>query len=354
VKTRPTVTPAAVTRAARTVLRAAGLLDAVVKVGTIEGVVDGRATWSTDVDMIGNSPRSVESAVAALSAAYPAATVKATPYANIMIVRVVRPQDEDTTAVVIDGPAEPKITPLATSPIADHYARTQLAVIDGMRDAIRRGAAADLEPLVWTLGYDGAAGEITNIGPGTAKARAVYDAWVAILGAEPVRDFPPDRHGDSARTARVSLPGGKGGLHLRLKLYGHEIEREQAEAAAADFRERAAAAADDPDDVVVTEIRKAYLRWRFTRAEHNRLMPLAAVMADDQIKALNVSREQWARVLIRLARTEGVHLWSENDQKRLTEADRAAAVTLGGTERHVITYTAEYTLTSEGPGVIHR
>lgn len=104
-------TPASVSRTARAVLRAAGLLDAVVKVSTGEGPVgdDGRQMWVTDVDMISNSPASVEAAVAALSAAYPGAKVKATPYANIMIVRVTRPQDEDTTAadvVEINGPAE--------------------------------------------------------------------------------------------------------------------------------------------------------------------------------------------------------------------------------------------------------
>jgi hypothetical protein len=103
-------TPASVTRTARAVLRAAGLLDAVVKVSSAEGPVgdNGRQMWVTDVDMV-RSEKSVKAAVDALSAAYPGATVKATPYANIMIVRVTRPQDEDTTAaaaVVIDGPAE--------------------------------------------------------------------------------------------------------------------------------------------------------------------------------------------------------------------------------------------------------
>src|SRR5215213_7125766 len=103
-------TPASVTRTARAVLRAAGLLDAVVKVSSAEGPVgdNGRQMWVTDVDMV-RSEKSVKAAVDALSAAYPGATVKATPYANFMIVRVTRPQDEDTTAaaaVVIDGPAE--------------------------------------------------------------------------------------------------------------------------------------------------------------------------------------------------------------------------------------------------------
>jgi hypothetical protein len=111
-------------------------------------------------------------------------------------------------------------------------------------------------------------------------------------------------------------------------------------------------AGERSDDEVVTEIRKAFVRWRFVQAEHQRLMPLAVVLADERFKALNVSRAQWGRVLVRLARTEGVHLWSESDQKRLTDDDRAAAVTLGGTERHVITYTAEYSLTSEGQMLI--
>lgn len=103
-------TPASVSRTARAVLRAAGLLDAVVKVSSAEGPVgdNGRQMWVTDVDMV-RSEKSVAAAVDALSAAYPGATVKATPYANIMIVRVTRPQDEDTTAadvVEINGPAE--------------------------------------------------------------------------------------------------------------------------------------------------------------------------------------------------------------------------------------------------------
>lgn len=107
-----------------------------------------------------------------------------------------------------------------------------------------------------------------------------------------------------------------------------------------------------PDDEVVTEIRQAYVRWRFTRAAHDRIMPLAAVLADEKIQALGMTRAQWSRVIDRLALTEGVHVDGEADQKRLTAEDHAAAVTLGGTARHTIRYTADYVLTSEGPHIL--
>lgn len=102
------------------------------------------------------------------------------------------------------------------------------------------------------------------------------------------------------------------------------------------------------DDEVVTEIRKAYVRWRFTQAQHDRIMPLAAVLADEGFRALGVSRAQWERVVDRLAGTDGVNIHAEADQKRLADKDHAAAVTLGGTARHTIQYTAEYTLAVEG------
>jgi len=96
---------AAVSRAVRTVLAAAGVLDAVVKVNTAEGpaTADGQSTWLTDVDMV-VSATAVPAAFAALKAAYPGATVRETQYANLKIVRVVRvkadanEQDPDPTS----------------------------------------------------------------------------------------------------------------------------------------------------------------------------------------------------------------------------------------------------------------
>lgn len=45
------------------------------------------------------------------------------------------------------------------------------------------------------------------------------------------------------------------------------------------------------------------------------------------------------QALRQLAGQEDVHLRSEADQKRLTPADRDAALVLGGTARHLITIT---------------
>jgi hypothetical protein len=107
-KIENTTFPAVVTRAVRAVLRGAGVMESVVKAATTEGAVadDGRATWLTEVDMV-HSGRDVPAAVEALQAAYPAATVRAVPFANIMIVRMVHPRDAVDEPAPVDRIAEP-------------------------------------------------------------------------------------------------------------------------------------------------------------------------------------------------------------------------------------------------------
>lgn len=60
---------------------------------------------------------------------------------------------------------------------------------------------------------------------------------------------------------------------------------------------------------------------------------------------LRASLARYPRPLVdealrQLANREDVHLWSESDQKRLTANDRAAALVLGGTARHLLLITA--------------
>ena len=50
-----------------------------------------------------------------------------------------------------------------------------------------------------------------------------------------------------------------------------------------------------------------------------------------------VPRPEFDRAVAQLSRRDGVHLRAEADQKTLTERDRAAAVVLGGTARHLLT-----------------
>jgi hypothetical protein len=49
-----------------------------------------------------------------------------------------------------------------------------------------------------------------------------------------------------------------------------------------------------------------------------------------------VPRDEFDRALLALASREDVHVWAEPDQKTLTERDRAAAMVLGDTARHLL------------------
>lgn len=51
----------------------------------------------------------------------------------------------------------------------------------------------------------------------------------------------------------------------------------------------------------------------------------------------DVARPRFDQALELLARRAGVHVRAESDQKTLTDEDRAAAITLGGTPRHLLT-----------------
>lgn len=54
----------------------------------------------------------------------------------------------------------------------------------------------------------------------------------------------------------------------------------------------------------------------------------------------DVSQAEFDRAIGLLARRSGVHVRSEADQKTLTDRDHQAAVTLGGTPRHLLTIEA--------------
>jgi hypothetical protein len=124
----------------------------------------------------------------------------------------------------------PEIDPLVTNPVAASYARQQQTILDELRHAIHRGGKAGLEPLVWMIRSTGAIGEIDNITHGTKKARALFDAWVAVLGGERVENFPPNENGYTVSIARVasSLPADFTlGLTVKLSLSSSVIKDEQ-------------------------------------------------------------------------------------------------------------------------------
>ena len=69
---------------------------------------------------------------------------------------------------------------------------------------------------------------------------------------------------------------------------------------------------------------------------HGVAVPLAALRE----RLHGVSKTEFDRALDSLARRENVHVRAEADQKTLTDRDRAAAVVLGGTTRHLLTIEA--------------
>ncbi|HLS75650.1 MAG TPA: hypothetical protein VK083_02520 [Nocardia sp.] len=67
-----------------------------------------------------------------------------------------------------------------------------------------------------------------------------------------------------------------------------------------------------------------------------RPVPLAVLRE----RLAEVPRAEFDRGVAVLSRDEGVHVRAEADQKTLTDRDRAAAVVLGGTARHLLTIEA--------------
>lgn len=59
-------------------------------------------------------------------------------------------------------------------------------------------------------------------------------------------------------------------------------------------------------------------------------------LAELREELMGVPREDVDAELERMASTPGVHLQAEPNQKALTDADRAAAVRFGGTDRHML------------------
>lgn len=107
--------------------------------------------------------------------------------------------------------------------------RTQLAALTELIGVVRRGLHAELEPLVWTLGHTGVVGEVTNLSQPSAGAATVFDAWVALLGADVRPAMRANGDGDVVRTARVRL--GRQPLDpvlmLRLVLHGFVLDDER-------------------------------------------------------------------------------------------------------------------------------
>lgn len=50
----------------------------------------------------------------------------------------------------------------------------------------------------------------------------------------------------------------------------------------------------------------------------------------------DIADDEWVRALAELYRTPGVHLIPEENQKALTDSDRAVAVVIGGQAKHLI------------------
>ncbi len=89
-------------------------------------------------------------------------------------------------------------------------------------------------------------------------------------------------------------------------------------------------------DDIVTVDRIAYLIERAYNKLHADLPRYAAVRLADLRAQVPADRDQFDQAAAALSRRDGVHLRSEADQKRLTQADHAAAVIVAGTARHTL------------------
>lgn len=76
----------------------------------------------------------------------------------------------------------------------------------------------------------------------------------------------------------------------------------------------------------------------YTELTQGRGTPIRLTVLRERLATL--SRGEMDRALELLARRNGVHIHAEADQKTLTEQDRAAAVVLGGTPRHLFAIEA--------------
>lgn len=88
-------------------------------------------------------------------------------------------------------------------------------------------------------------------------------------------------------------------------------------------------------------IRQAYaeLRTRGGRSEMFEWISLTHLR--EELAARGMSRGEQDRALWALMRMEGVNLVPENNQKTLTEADREAALHIGGQDKHLISIFSE-------------
>lgn len=83
----------------------------------------------------------------------------------------------------------------------------------------------------------------------------------------------------------------------------------------------------------VQDIRYLY---RLLTARPGALVGLAVLRARLTTPTYGHTADVVTAALLELASHEDVRLWEENDRKRLTPADRGAALRLGGTDRHLL------------------
>lgn len=104
----------------------------------------------------------------------------------------------------------------------------QMSALADLKEVIRRGLQAELEPLVWVVGFTGVTGKVENISQPTAAAVTVFESWAEELGA-PVgpEGAPGEYSGDVVRTARARLYTGGTLIVLRLTLWGHVVDEER-------------------------------------------------------------------------------------------------------------------------------
>jgi hypothetical protein len=134
------------------------------------------------------------------------------------------------------------------------------------------------------------------------------DGWAmcrAIIGAD-----APDR-----------VTGQQKTLYTLMKSLGRYFDRE-------DLRPSDVFAAADVDDVE-TKLRRAYSSLADRPGDWVGLRRLRAALPD-------IARADLDRELVRLYQDPGVSIIPEENQKTLTDADRAASVRIGTKENHVI------------------
>ncbi len=94
-----------------------------------------------------------------------------------------------------------------------------------------------------------------------------------------------------------------------------------------------------PGECTVTELFTWEIETAYAKlTKVAKLTGFAVRLSDLRDLAQGAETNRWAfdKALIRMAERPGVHIRAEADQKTLTERDRAAAIILGGTERHTL------------------